>query len=46
MSELIKALEDLDRMTSGISDEQSWHEIQVENAVKEILEMARKLEEK
>jgi hypothetical protein len=43
MEELIKALEALDRMTSGITDEQTWHEILVENAVKEILDMARDL---
>lgn len=41
MNDLIKALEELDSMTSGIADEQTWHEIQVENKVKEILELAR-----
>lgn len=43
MNELIKALEELDSMTSGITDEQTWHEIQVENLVKDILDAARKL---
>jgi predicted transcriptional regulator len=43
VKDLIKALEELDSMTSGIADEQTWHEIQVENLVKDILDAARKL---